>query len=410
MKVNTGKGYMPFIVVAAILSLSLVVNLPGLAVSPMLGTLKQVFPDSTQLEEQLLTLLPNLLIIPCLLLGGRISLSNHKIAIITVALIIYAVSGIAYLFARSMMALIVISCCLGVGAGLLIPFSTGLIADVFTGKYRMRQMGYQSAISNMTLVIATFIVGWLSKGDWHMPFLVYLIPLIPLAMTVFLKRIPAADLNDSATNTGAPSAAVAPAGVKTTDGLILSRVWAAIGLYFFVTFSVIILSYYAPYVAEKEHLSSAFTGTITSVFFLFVFLPGFFLSRIIKALKGATMIVCIASIFVGLGIFAAFPTAVGMMAGAVLMGIGYGTSQPLIYDKATFTTTDPRKATLVLSFILAGNYLAIVVAPVVIDFAREMFHAENVRAFSFIFNCALAGLFLILAIVKRKSFIFSINS
>lgn len=414
MKVNTGKGYMPLIVVAAILSLSLVVNLPGLAVSPMLGTLKQVFPHSTQLEEQLLTLLPNLLIIPCLLLGGRISLSNHKIAIITVALVIYAVSGIAYLFAESMLALIIISCCLGVGAGLLIPFSTGLIADVFTGQYRMRQMGYQSAISNMTLVVATFVVGWLSKGNWHMPFLVYLIPLIPLAMTFFLKRIPSADLNGAATTTNndaeAAQAVVVPAGVKTKDGLILSRMWAAIGLYFFVTFCVIILSYYAPYVAEKEHLSSEFTGTITSVFFLFVFLPGFFLPQIIKMLKGSTMIVCLASIFLGLGIFAAFPTTVGMLAGAVLMGIGYGTSQPLIYDKATFTTTDPRKSTLVLSFILAGNYLAIVVAPVVIDFVRTLFHAEDVRAFSFIFNCALAGLFLILAIIKRKSFIFSVKS
>ena len=412
MKVNTGKGYMPLIVVAAILSLSLVVNLPGLAVSPMLGTLKQVFPHSTQLEEQLLTLLPNLLIIPCLLLGGRISLSNHKIAIITVALVIYAVSGIAYLFAKSMLALIIISCCLGIGAGLLIPFSTGLIADVFTGQYRMRQMGYQSAISNMTLVVATFVVGWLSKGNWHMPFLVYLIPLIPLAMTFFLKRIPAADLNGAPAkdDASASQSVSVPAGVKVKDGLILSRMWAAIGLYFFVTFCVIILSYYAPYVAEKEHLSSEFTGTITSVFFLFVFLPGFFLPQIIKVLKGSTMIVCLASIFVGLGIFAAFPTAVGMMAGAVLMGIGYGTSQPLIYDKATFATVDPRKSTLVLSFILAGNYLAIVVAPVVIDFVRNLFHAGDVRAFSFIFNCALAGLFLILAIIKRKSFIFSMKS
>ena len=412
MKVNTGKGYMPLIVVAAILSLSLVVNLPGLAVSPMLGTLKQVFPHSTQLEEQLLTLLPNLLIIPCLLLGGRISLSNHKIAIITVALVIYAVSGIAYLFAESMLALIIISCCLGVGAGLLIPFSTGLIADVFTGQYRMRQMGYQSAISNMTLVVATFVVGWLSKGNWHMPFLVYLIPLIPLAMTFFLKRIPSADLNGAPTKDDAVAtqSVTVPAGIKVKDGLILSRMWSAIGLYFFVTFCVIILSYYAPYVAEKEHLSSEFTGTITSVFFLFVFLPGFFLPQIIKVLKGSTMIVCLASIFIGLGIFAAFPTAVGMMAGAVLMGIGYGTSQPLIYDKATFTTTDPRKSTLVLSFILAGNYLAIVVAPVVIDFVRTLFHAQDIRAFSFIFNCALAGLFLILAIIKRKSFIFSIKS
>ena len=404
---------MPLIVVAAILSLSLVVNLPGLAVSPMLGTLKQVFPHSTQLEEQLLTMLPNLLIIPCLLLGGRISLSNHKISVITCALLIYAVSGIAYLFAESMTALIIISCALGVGAGLLIPFSTGLIADVFTGQYRMRQMGYQSAISNMTLVVATFVVGWLSKGNWHMPFLVYLIPLVPLAMTFFLKRIPKADLNGaSSDNTdqqqkpAASTAVSAPQGVKTHDGLIMSRMWACIGLYFFVTFCVIILSYYAPYVAEKEHLSSEFTGTITSVFFLFVFLPGFFLSKIIDVLKNSTMIVCIALIFIGLGILAAWPTAPGMMIGAVLMGLGYGTSQPMIYDKATFATTDPKKATLVLSFILAGNYLAIVVAPVIIDFVRGLLHAENVRAFSFIFNCALAGLFLIFSIIKRKSFIF----
>ena len=407
MKVNTGKGYLPLIVVAAILSLSLVVNLPGLAVSPMLGTLKKVFPHSTQLEEQLLTMLPNLLIIPCLLLGGRISLSNHKIPVITCSLIIYAVSGIAYLFAESMTALIIISCALGVGAGLLIPFSTGLIADTFTGRYRMRQMGYQSAISNMTLVVATFVVGWLSKGDWHMPFLVYLIPLVPLAMTFFLKRIPKADLDDSAADAGSqPDSATTPRGVRTHDGLILSRVFACIGLYFFVTFCVIVLSYYAPYVAEKEHLSSEFTGTITSVFFLFVFLPGFFLSKIINVFKQSTMIVCIAMIFIGLAIFAAWPTSTGMMMGAVLMGLGYGTSQPMIYDKATFTTTDPRKATLVLSFILAGNYLAIVVAPFVIDFMRSLMHAENVRAFSFIFNCALSGLFLILAIIKRKSFIF----
>lgn len=400
---------MPLIVVAAILSLSLVVNLPGLAVSPMLGTLKQVFPSSTQLEEQLLTMLPNLLIIPCLLLGGRISLSNHKIAVITCALIIYAVSGIAYLFAESMAALIIISCALGVGAGLLIPFSTGLIADVFTGQYRMRQMGYQSAISNMTLVAATFIVGWLSKGNWHMPFLVYLIPLVPLAMTFFLKRIPEADLNGSDSQTsGAPAspAVTAPAGVKTHDGLIMSRMWACIGLYFFVTFCVIVLSYYAPYVAEKDHLSSEFTGTITSIFFLFVFLPGFFLSKIISVLKQSTMIVCIALIFAGLLIFALLPTATGMTIGAVLMGLGYGTSQPMIYDKATFATTDPKKATLVLSFILAGNYLAIVVAPVVIDFMRGILHAGDVKAFSFIFNAALAGLFLIFAVIKRKSFIF----
>lgn len=48
MNVKTGKTPLAVGTLAAILSLSLVVNLPGLAVTPMLGTLSKVFPDTTQ--------------------------------------------------------------------------------------------------------------------------------------------------------------------------------------------------------------------------------------------------------------------------------------------------------------------------------------------------------------------------
>ncbi len=115
MIVKTGKLPLPLMALVAILSLSLVVNLPGLAITPMLGTLAQVFPDTTQLDKQLLTMLPNLLIIPCLLLSGRLSLSHYKIAVVVTALCIYAVCGVLYLVADSMAQLIVISCLLGVG-------------------------------------------------------------------------------------------------------------------------------------------------------------------------------------------------------------------------------------------------------------------------------------------------------
>ena len=86
MSIQTGKAPLGAGTVAAILSLSLVVNLPGLAVTPLLGTLQNIFPDTTQLEKQLLTVLPNLLIIPCLLLAGRLSLLRCKIAIVVSAL------------------------------------------------------------------------------------------------------------------------------------------------------------------------------------------------------------------------------------------------------------------------------------------------------------------------------------
>lgn len=66
--------------------------------------------------------------------------------------------------------LIVISCILGIGAGMVIPLSTGLVVDYFTGDYRVRQLGYSSAINNLTLVLATVVAGYLADVNWHLPF------------------------------------------------------------------------------------------------------------------------------------------------------------------------------------------------------------------------------------------------
>ena len=66
MRVQTGKGTIPWMTVLA--SVSAVVSLPGLAISPILGDLNKVFPHATDLEIQMLTSLPSVLIIPFMLL------------------------------------------------------------------------------------------------------------------------------------------------------------------------------------------------------------------------------------------------------------------------------------------------------------------------------------------------------
>lgn len=73
MRIPTGKGTITLPALLAIWSVSLVVNLPGLAVSPMLGNLDRIFPHASDLEIQLLTVLPNLLIIPFVLFSGKLS-------------------------------------------------------------------------------------------------------------------------------------------------------------------------------------------------------------------------------------------------------------------------------------------------------------------------------------------------
>ena len=102
MQIKTGKGTISLFVVLAIWSLSLAVNLPGLAVTPVLSSLDKIFGNVSHLEVQLLTVLPNVLIIPFVLLGGKLSMSNHKIAIVVSSLVFYFVAVILYLFSSTM--------------------------------------------------------------------------------------------------------------------------------------------------------------------------------------------------------------------------------------------------------------------------------------------------------------------
>mgnify|MGYP004713438401 CR=1 FL=1 len=63
MKINTGRGTIPLITLVGIWSVSALTSLPGLAVSPILGQLTTIFPHATELDIQMLTSLPSLLII-----------------------------------------------------------------------------------------------------------------------------------------------------------------------------------------------------------------------------------------------------------------------------------------------------------------------------------------------------------
>lgn len=73
MKIYTGKGYISLWVLLGIWSVSALTSLPGLAVSPILGDLSTIFKHATEFDIQMLTSLPSLLIIPFILLAGKLS-------------------------------------------------------------------------------------------------------------------------------------------------------------------------------------------------------------------------------------------------------------------------------------------------------------------------------------------------
>ena len=155
MKIQTGRGTIPLIILVGIWSISALNALPGLAVSPILGKLSLIFPHATELDIQMLSSLPSLLVIPFILLSGKLTEKVNNILLLRTGLWIFLLSGVLYLLSGQMWQLIAVSALLGVGSGLIVPLSTGLISHYFTGKYRTKQFGYSSAITNITLVLAT---------------------------------------------------------------------------------------------------------------------------------------------------------------------------------------------------------------------------------------------------------------
>ena len=403
MKINTGQGTIPLITLIGIWSVSALTSLPGLAVSPVLGELSTIFPHATELDIQMLTSLPSLLIIPFVLLAGKLAEKRDFIRLLRVGLWLFAASGVLYLFSSRMWQLMAVSALLGIGAGLIIPLSTGLISRYFTGEYRVRQFGYSSAITNMTLVVATAVTGYLAEVHWRLPFAVYLLPLISLVLSAYLKK-------DAASVTIKQAAAIIPP-IQSTPvisgkyGIHIRHLVQLMLFYGLVTYVVLAVTFNLPFLMEAHHFSSGNSGLMISLFFLAIMAPGFMLDSLVKLLGNKTKLYSLLAIAIGLLLIWISPTEWLIVPGCILVGLGYGIIQPLIYDK-TVDTAIPQKTTLALAFVMVMNYLAILLSPFITDFFQWIFHTGS-QEFPFIFNLCITILIMYWAYAKKEEFLFS---
>ena len=404
MKIETGQGKIPFITLLGIWSISALNALPGLAVSPILGDLSKIFPNSTELDIQMLSSLPSLLIIPFVLLAGKLTEKLDNIKVLQTGLLIFALSGVLYLFANKMWQLIAISVLLGVGSGLIVPLSTGLVGRFFIGRYRTKQFGYSSAITNLTLVLATILAGYLAEISWHLPFVVYLIPIVSFALSFQLRKalaeapeLPATE-EKSVQNAPKTDVAIGANGINTTH---LIEVMLFYGL---VTYLAVIVSLNLPFLVEERGAESSLSGTYISLFFLAIMAPGFILNHIIDIFGRTTQMWSLLFIAVGLGMIVWFTNDWLVGLGCILTGFGYGVIQPIMYDRTTHIAL-PRKATFALACVMAMNYVAILVCPFIIDFFKTLFHIHS-QEFAFQFNFIIALASLIIALLRHRAPLF----
>ena len=378
---------MPLVALVAILSVSAIVSLPGLAISPILEDLDKIFPSASELEVEMLESLPSLMIIPFMLLAGRWSVSGNKIRLLVIGTAIFLLAGIGSMISRTLVELIVMGAIMGIGAGLIIPLSTGLIVDYFTGEYRVKQLGVSSAVNNLTLVVATLLTGYLADIKWHYAFAVYLLPALTLVLIPALSHVkPQLEVYDTANNK-----------------LNIKQLVVVMIFYFIITYCSLIVTFNMSYLTAEGGMDSSKSGVIISLFFLAIMAPGFMLNTITKWLANLTNFWSLVVMGVGLILISLpHPLFWRIAIGAIMTGLGYGVIQPLIYDKAA-SCSPPKLATLSLSLVMAVNYLAILVAPFIIDAIDWMFHTKS-HSFGFVANGVISFLLAIVFLLFNRPY------
>lgn len=348
--INTGKGYITRWALMGIWSVSALTSLPGLAISPISEKLSTIFPSATELDIQLLSTLPSLFIIPFILLAGFLSNKVAYTKLLYIGLSIFLLSGALYFVCDTMGQMIIVSVLLGVGAGIIIPLSTSLVSMFFSGKQRTRQFGYVSAITNIALVVATAVAGWLADIQWRLPFLVYLVSLLSLLLVPAIKR-------------GEKTVSMSREQTVESAYPIDYRSLLKYMLYYLlITYLVMVVSINLPFQLGKLGYDSGISGMVVSVFFVAMMLPGLFINRIIAVLGRNILLWALLLISLGLADVYFNDSLAFIIIGSVAIGFGYGMAQPYIYD-VTASLAPPAKVTYALALLMTMNYVAILVSP-----------------------------------------------
>ena len=320
---------------------------------------------------------------------------RNKLIILFRGLAIFTLCGVACLLAKNMTALIIASSILGIGAGMIIPLSTGLVVDYFTGNIRVQQLGYSSAINNLTLVAATALTGYVADINWHLSFLVYLLPAVSFILCLALRR-------EEPTAEPTHSDQYKQTTINRRHLIVLTI------FYFVITYVSLVITFDTAFLFEKYHISQHLAGISISLFFLAIMLPGLFLGKVIAVTRSYTNVISALILTIGLALMAFFKSPTLLIIGVILAGAGYGVMQPLIYDKAAIIAP-PKLATKALSIVMAANYTAIILCPFIIGAVRKIF-ANHSEQFGFILNASVAAIVTVIAFIGKKDFALGLDN
>lgn len=365
---------------ASILSLSLLTVMAGAAVAPALEIISRHFSDSSRLEVQLVVSMPALFIVISNFFFAKLSSRFGAKTLVMAGLLLYTVGGAAAGLCDSIAMLLIMRALVGVGVGIIMPLSTGLLSYYFTPEKRDGLMGLSSAANQLGGVIATLAAGVLSNISWRLSFLVYLMGLLSIVLCLIF--MPNDRIRSEKSGSGMLS--------------VLRRNKVHIGcMFLLMTAFFIYPANFAIVTAAEGVIPMSLCAVIMAGMDLVAFCGGLAFVWA-KRISGKYARFAAPLLFLlGYCLLAFVGGWVGTIAGSVFVGFANGVGVPFIISSAS-ANEGRAAATTVMPLISAALYLAQFLSPFLLSLVTAVF-SNAPTVLPYYFAAAVSAVFLLLA-------------
>ncbi|QGQ97678.1 MFS transporter [Paenibacillus psychroresistens] len=364
-----------------LLALAVTSTLAPMLAAPAVKLLLLDFKDTNPLLIQLVVTFASFFILPSLLIGSFLSKRISKKAILCIGLILYVIGGVGPAFMDSIAGILVLRAVLGFGIGFITPLMNAFVAEYFEDDERSKMNGLTVGVNGLGGAFFLTIGGAITVLGWRGVFWTYSFGVVLLVLVLLFVPHEKPILT-----------AKTVSRTKTTP--IPIRVYK-IGL---ITTALMIMYYVIPsnlasFVVDNGLGSSATSGYLTALSFIFVFLAGITGTRLNKLLKKG--IVPFILFLLGLAfLLMSQAFTLWMVAfGVALVGFGFGLAYPILLNKMAIATPI---AQMTLAVMLMTGFANIgqFISPLITNLIQSLFHLDSIRSVFFIIMILIVLIFL----------------
>ena len=333
-----------------ILSLSLLTVMAGAAVAPALDTIREYFSDVDKTLVQLIISIPALFIFITNMFFAGLCRKFRSRTLLLAGLVLYTAGGCAAGLFSNIFMVLVFRALVGIGVGIIMPMSTGLLAFYYTRDKQDRLMGYSSAMNQMGGVAATLIAGMLAQISWRLSFLVYLMGLISIVLCIMFL----------------PDEKLVPEEKREKKGVFREYYTFVIAMFLLMFTFFVYPTEFAIETVREGIIPAGLIAVIMAGADLVAFAGGLLFVHIKKRMGEKMKYAAPLLFFAGYMLLAFTDGRGGILAGSALIGFANGIGIPYIISAAS-AKAGRSAATTVMPVISAAMYLAQFVTPIILS-------------------------------------------